>query len=64
VRGRYEYDEAAVDLIYQLSGGRPMKVQLLCLEAINYIREQGRTNVTRKDAERVGEAIKGQDLWL
>jgi GAF domain-containing protein len=64
VRGRYAYDEPAVDLIYQFSGGRPMKVQLLCLEAINYIREQSRTNVTRKDVERVGEAIKGQDLWL
>ncbi len=64
VRGRYEYDEPAVDLIYQLSGGRPMKVQLLCLEAINYIREQSRTNVTLKDVERVGEAIKGQNVWL
>jgi GAF domain-containing protein len=64
VRGRYEYDEPSVDLIYQLSGGRPMKVQLLCLEAINYIREQSRTNVTFKDIERVGEAIKGQDVWL
>ena len=42
----------------------PMKVQLLCLEAINYIREQSRTNVTFKDIERVGEAIKGQDVWL
>jgi GAF domain-containing protein len=64
VRGRYEYDEPAVDLIYQLSGGRPMKIQLLCLEAINYVREQSRANVTLKDMERVGEAIKGQNVWL
>ena len=48
VRGRYDYDEDAIDLIYQLSKGRPMKIQLLCLEAINYIREQGRKNVTPK----------------
>jgi len=45
VRGRYDYSEKAIDLIYRISGGRPMKVQYLCLEAINYIREQGRTNV-------------------
>jgi len=64
VRGRYDYDEPAVDLIYQLSGGRPMKIQLLCLEVINYIREQSRMNVTLKDVERVGEAIKGQNVWL
>jgi hypothetical protein len=41
-----------------------MKVQLLCLEAINYVREQSRANVTLKDVERVGEVIKGQDVWL
>jgi type II secretory pathway predicted ATPase ExeA len=64
VRGRYEYDEAAIDLIYQLSKGRPMKIQLLCLEAINYIREQGRKNVTLKDIERVADTVKGHDEWL
>jgi GAF domain-containing protein len=64
VRGRYEYDENAIDLIYQLSKGRPMKVQLLCLEAINYIREQGRKNVTLQDIERVADTVKGHDEWL
>ncbi len=64
VRGRYDYDDAAVELIYELSSGRPMRAQLLCLEAINYIREQSRTNVTAEDVERVSETIKGQDLWL
>lgn len=64
VRGRYEYDESAIDLIYQLSKGRPMKVQLLCLEAVNYIREQGRKNVTLKDIERVADTVKGHDEWL
>ena len=64
VRGRYEYDENAIDLIYQLSKGRPMKIQLLCLEAINYIREQGRKNVTLKDIERVADTVKGYDEWL
>jgi type II secretory pathway predicted ATPase ExeA len=64
VRGRYEYDENAIDLIYQLSKGRPMKIQLLCLEAINYIREQGRKNVTLKDIERVADTVKGHDEWL
>jgi GAF domain-containing protein len=64
VRGRYDYDDEAVDLIYRISSGRPMKIQHLCLEAIDYIREQGRTNVTAQDIERVGEAIKGQDVWL
>jgi GAF domain-containing protein/type II secretory pathway predicted ATPase ExeA len=64
VRGRYEYDEAAIDLIYQLSKGRPMKIQLLCLEAVNYIRDQGRKNVTAKDIERVADTVKGQDEWL
>jgi GAF domain-containing protein len=63
VRGRYDYDQAAVALIYQISGGRPMRAQLLCLEAINYIREQGRANVTVEDVEYVNEALKGQDLW-
>jgi GAF domain-containing protein len=64
VRGRYNYDEKAIDMIYRISSGRPMKVQHLCLEAINYIREQGRTHVTAEDIERISEAIKGQDLWL
>jgi GAF domain-containing protein len=64
VRGRYDYDEDAIDLIYQLSKGRPMKIQLLCLEAVNYIREQGRKNVTYKDIERVADTVKGQDEWL
>jgi hypothetical protein len=64
VRGRYEYDENAIDLIYQLSKGRPMKIQLLCLEAVNYIREQGRKNVTLKDIERVADTVKGHDEWL
>ena len=64
MRGRYDYDEDAIDLIYLLSKGRPMKVQLLCLEAINYIREQGRKNVTRKDIERVADTVKGHDEWL
>ncbi|HEX9371041.1 MAG TPA: ATP-binding protein, partial [Roseiflexaceae bacterium] len=58
VRGRYEYQEAAIDLIYRISGGKPMKVQLLCLEAINYIREQSRTIVTAEDIERVGDVTK------
>ncbi|MFL5804855.1 MAG: GAF domain-containing protein [Roseiflexaceae bacterium] len=64
VRGRYDYDQAAVDLIYQISGGRPMRVQHLCLEAINYLREQGRGNVTAEDIQYVNETLKGQDLWL
>ena len=64
VRGRYDYDEAAVDLIYDLSNGRPMRIQQLCLEAINYVREQSRTLVTAEDVERVGETLKGQDLWV
>jgi histone H3/H4 len=41
-----------------------MKIQLLCLEAINYIRDHGRKNVTRKDIERVADTVKGQDEWL
>jgi AAA domain len=64
VRGRYDYDQAAVALIYQISGGRPMRVQHLCLEAINYLREQGRNNVTAEDIQYVNETLKGQDLWL
>jgi len=64
VRALYEYDDAAVELIFTISGGRPMKVQHLCLEAIDHIREQGRTRVTAEDIERISEAIKGQELWL
>ncbi len=41
-----------------------MKIQLLCLEAVNYIREQGRKNVTLKDIERVADTVKGHDEWL
>jgi GAF domain-containing protein len=58
VRGRYDYQEPAIDQIYRISGGRPMKVQQLCMEAINYIREQSRTVVTADDIERVNEVIK------
>ena len=35
----------------------------LCLEAIDHIREQGRTRVIADDIERISEAIKGQELW-
>jgi hypothetical protein len=62
VRGRYESQESAIDLIYQISGGKPMKIQLLCLEAINYIREQSRTIVTPEDIERVGQAVKSEEM--
>jgi GAF domain-containing protein len=64
VWGMYTYDEAAIDRIYELTGGQPMNTQLLCLEAINAIREQGRTNVTVEDVERVSQAIQGQSVWL
>jgi hypothetical protein len=63
VRGRFDYDQAAVELIFKISGGRPMRVQHLCLDAIDYIREQGRSNVTMEDVEYINEALKGQDLW-
>jgi hypothetical protein len=63
VRGHYDYDEAAIDLIYQLSQGRPMSIQRLCLEAINFIREQERTHVTAEDIVRVGELLKGAESW-
>lgn len=62
VRGRYQYQDAAIDLIYQISGGKPMKIQLLCLEAINYIREQGRAIVTAEDVERVRQAVKDEEM--
>jgi hypothetical protein len=62
VRGRYDYQEAAIDLIYQISQGRPMQVQVLCMEAINYLREQGRTLVTADDIERVGAAIREEGM--
>ena len=41
-----------------------MKIQLLCLEADNYIRDQGRKSVSAKDIERVADTVKGQDEWL
>ena len=47
VRWTLRYDERDRP-VCQLSKGRPMKIQLLCLEAINYIREQGRKNVTQR----------------
>jgi hypothetical protein len=39
-----------------------MKVQLLCMEAINYLREQSRTIVTAEDIERVSAVIKEDGL--
>lgn len=63
VLGSYTFDNGAVDMIYQLSGGRPMKVQLLCSESVTYLREQGRTNVTSDDVERVNTIIKGYNRW-
>jgi GAF domain-containing protein len=63
VRGHFDYDDAAIDLIYQLSQGRPMRIQRLCLEAINYIREHERTHVMVEDIVRVGELLKGTESW-
>lgn len=64
VRGRYDYQEPAVDLIYQISDGRPIRIQHICMEAIDYVREQGRTLVTEDDVRRIGEALKERDTWL
>jgi hypothetical protein len=63
VRGHYDYDERAIDLIYQLSGGKPMLIQQLCLEAINYARERERTLIGSADIERVSALVKGQVVW-
>jgi hypothetical protein len=59
VRGHYDYDERAIDLIYEISGGKPMHIQQLCLEAINHVREQERTLIDRADIERVSAQVKG-----
>jgi hypothetical protein len=63
VRGYYDYDERAIDLIYQISGGRPMLIQQLCLGAINHVREQERTMIDDTDIERVSAQVKGLAVW-
>jgi GAF domain-containing protein len=63
VRGSYEYDEPAIDVIYRLSQGRPMQIQHLCLEAINFVRQHGRTLVTAEDIDYVGQHLKGSEPW-
>jgi GAF domain-containing protein len=63
VRGRYEYDDAAIELIVRYSAGRPMKAQLYCMEAISHVREQGRTTVLADDIERANEVIRVQGIW-
>jgi GAF domain-containing protein len=59
VRGNYDYEEAAIDLIYELSAGRPMRIQQICLDAINYIRARGRTRVTFEDIAYICAQLKG-----
>jgi hypothetical protein len=40
-----------------------MLIQQLCLEAINYVREQERTIIGDADIERVSAQVKGLIAW-
>jgi GAF domain/AAA domain len=59
VRGNYDYDEAAIELIFEISAGKPMRIQQICLDTINYIRAQGRTKVMAEDIASIVAQLKG-----
>jgi DNA-binding response OmpR family regulator len=52
VKGIYDYDRKAVDLVLRYSERKPWYIQRLCLEAISRLHTQGRTRVTSEDIER------------
>jgi hypothetical protein len=51
VRGTYDYDAEAVDLILRYSERKPWRIQRLCLEVVNRLLAERRTRVTRQDVE-------------
>jgi len=53
VRGVYDYDDEAVDLILRYSERKPWRIQRLCLEAVNRLLLERRTRVTGQDVEEV-----------
>jgi len=53
VKGIYDYDSEAVDLILRYSERKPWRIQRLCLEAVNRLLAERRTRVTGQDVEEV-----------
>jgi hypothetical protein len=57
VKGVYSYKDEAVEAIWECSQGHPQRVQQLCLEAINQLLQEKRSQVTKADVENVYREI-------
>lgn len=57
VKGVYGFDPEAVELILDVSQGRPFYIQQHCLEAVNNMLAAGRTRVTLEDVEKALDTI-------
>ena len=58
VKGVYSYEDEAVEVIWEHSQGHPQLVQQLCLEAVNRLLQEGRSQVTKADVESVYQEIE------
>jgi hypothetical protein len=57
VKGVYSYEDEAMEAIWEYSQGHPQLVQLLCLEAVNRLLQEGRSRVTKADVQSVYREI-------
>jgi hypothetical protein len=57
VKGVYSYEDEAVEAIWEHSQGHPQRVQQLCLEAVNQLLQEERSQVTKADVEGVYREI-------
>ncbi|HIC88479.1 MAG TPA: hypothetical protein EYP04_03630 [Anaerolineae bacterium] len=64
VRGVYEYDDDAVELIIEYGHGRPHRIQQLCLEAVNHMLASPgrRTRITVGDVRHAIEVTSATDV--
>lgn len=61
VKGAYDYDDEAVEAIWEYSQGHPQLVQQLCLEAVNRLLQEKRRRVTKADVESAYREMTAQE---
>ena len=64
VKGIYDYDSEAVDLILRYSERKPWHIQRLCLEVVNRLLAERRTRVTGRDVEEMHGRVLAAEAQL
>ena len=57
VLGFYEWDEGAVDFVWERTHGRPHRIQQIAREAVNIMLDEGRRRITLGDVQKAYERV-------